>query len=61
MEHKKKLLRNAVIDSAKSLLLDGAEAVRLADSLADSGKRVFKMGPEELLAAAEDIASRLTA
>ena len=61
MEHKKKLLRNAVIDSAKSLLLDGADAVRLADSLADSGKRVFKMGPEELLAAAEDIASRLTA
>jgi hypothetical protein len=56
MEHKKKLVRNAVIDSSKELSLSKEEALRIADSMHDSNARVFKMRPEELLAASTELA-----
>ena len=56
MEHKKKLVRNAVIDSSKELYLSKEEAARIAGMMRSSDARVFKMGPEELLAAATELA-----
>ncbi|MCL5099768.1 MAG: 16S rRNA (adenine(1518)-N(6)/adenine(1519)-N(6))-dimethyltransferase RsmA [Candidatus Marsarchaeota archaeon] len=56
MEHKKKLVRNAVIDSSKELYLSKEEAARIAGMMRSSNARVFKMGPEELLAAATELA-----
>ncbi len=58
MEHKRKELRNAVIDSRKQLAISKEEAAKLAGGLEDRYERVFKMGPERLLAAAREIGKR---
>lgn len=61
MEHKKKLLRNAIADSAKGLSMSKEHASTLAAAVSGPERRVFKMKPEELLAAAEEISGMLTA
>jgi len=55
MQHKKKELKNAIVDSAKQLALSKEEAAKLASMLANKEKRVFKMSPDELLSTANEI------
>jgi len=55
MQHKKKELKNAIVDSAKQLGLSKEEAAKLASMLANKEKRVFKMSPDELLSTANEI------
>jgi len=43
MQHKKKVLKNAIVDSAKQLGLSKEEAAKLARMLANKERRVFKM------------------
>jgi 16S rRNA (adenine1518-N6/adenine1519-N6)-dimethyltransferase len=52
MMHKKKKLRNAIIDSAGALSMDKSEAAGIADGMKGSDTRVFKMDPESILDAA---------
>jgi 16S rRNA (adenine1518-N6/adenine1519-N6)-dimethyltransferase len=59
MQHKKKVLRNAIIDSAKQLKLEKDEAVSLAEKIERGQERVFKMSPEELLKVANEVLSLL--
>ena len=49
MQHKKKTLRNAVIDSRKFLGLGKEDASELAESLDNKKERVFSMSPTEIL------------
>jgi 16S rRNA (adenine1518-N6/adenine1519-N6)-dimethyltransferase len=55
MQHKKKELKNAIVDSAKQLGLSKEEAAKLSSMLANKEKRVFKMSPDELLSTANEI------
>lgn len=55
MEHKKKLLRNALIDSSASLSLSDSKARALAESLSLKEKRVFTLTPNELADSASEI------
>jgi len=55
MQHKKKELKNAIVDSAKQLGLSKEEVAKLASMLANKEKRVFKMSPDELLSTASEI------
>jgi len=59
MIHKRKLLRNAVIDSCKSLQLSKDEARNIAESLHESNKRVFKLEPSKLVETAKSIENML--
>ena len=49
MNHKKKRLRNAIMDSCKSLRLDRRAARKLSEEVGESTVRPFQMGPSELL------------
>ncbi len=55
MQHKKKTLRNALLDSRAYFGAgkDGMSA--LADKIGDQGRRVFTLAPEELLRISEEI------
>jgi 16S rRNA (adenine1518-N6/adenine1519-N6)-dimethyltransferase len=59
MNHKKKRVRNAVIDSSDALLLKKEEARELADNIRDSDERPFKISPEGILAIAQEIKSKI--
>jgi 16S rRNA (adenine1518-N6/adenine1519-N6)-dimethyltransferase len=49
MEHKKKTLRNAIIDSSKNLSIDKNVAKEIAEKLDNKYVRVFNITPDELL------------
>ncbi len=55
MQHKKKTLRNAVIDSRKALGLEKEAASSLAESMDKNKERIFSMRPAEILNAAGEI------
>jgi len=55
MNHKKKKLRNAIIDSRSALGITEEEASSIADSVAHSSERVFKISPEKLEEIADEI------
>ena len=49
MEHKKKRLRNAIIDSSKNLNMSKEQIREIAEKIELKGRRVFDMTPDELL------------
>jgi len=55
MQHKKKELRNALVDSCESLGISKEKARNIANSIEKQNKRVYKMDPEEILQAAAEI------
>ncbi len=55
MMHKKKKLRNAVIDSARALGLDKGRASEIAEAMENSAMRPFQMEPEMILSAARQL------
>jgi 16S rRNA (adenine1518-N6/adenine1519-N6)-dimethyltransferase len=55
MQHKKKTVRNAVIDSEKNLQVRKKELTDIADGLKEKKRRVFQMDPEELLSLAKEL------
>jgi 16S rRNA (adenine1518-N6/adenine1519-N6)-dimethyltransferase len=59
MEHKKKSLRNAFIDSRAALGITQARAVEIASLLECSDSRVFKLAPEKILECCTAAASML--
>lgn len=59
MNHKKKRLRNAVMDSAAGLGITKAHAKQLAGSLELAGERPFQLEPEMILKIAEQIGREL--
>lgn len=48
MNHKKKKLRNAILDSVSGLGVSKEQASRIADSMEHKEKRVFKLSPEDI-------------
>jgi 16S rRNA (adenine1518-N6/adenine1519-N6)-dimethyltransferase len=59
MVHKKKLLRNAIVDSCKSLQISRSEAREIAESISESNKRVFQLEPSKLVEIAKEIEDML--
>ncbi len=59
MMHKKKTLRNAVIDSRHAFGITDSAARKLADALPEAEERVFKLPPDALKAVAAKISSML--
>ena len=55
MMHKKKKLRNAVIDSARALGLEKSRASEIADGMESKDKRPFQMEPESILDSARQL------
>jgi len=56
MQHKKKTLRNAIVDSHQYFGKKGKELELLAESVDEREERVFKLNPERLLAIARKLA-----
>jgi 16S rRNA (adenine1518-N6/adenine1519-N6)-dimethyltransferase len=61
MNHKKKRLANAVIDSASALGIQKAEARTISAEIAHRDSRTFKLPPEQILAAARQLNSLVDA
>ncbi len=59
MEHKKKLVRNAVVDSSAALGIDKDSARRISDSLDLEGDRLFRLAPSKIYQISEEIAAAL--
>jgi 16S rRNA (adenine1518-N6/adenine1519-N6)-dimethyltransferase len=59
MQHKKKTVRNALLDSLRHLDGGREAAGALAKDLAERNERVFKLSPEELLSLAKRIGPSL--
>ncbi len=57
MNHKKKRLRNAIMDSSRSLRLDRRDARKLSEEVGEGGLRPFQMDPSALL----DVSRRINA
>jgi len=49
MNHKKKRLRNAIVDSSKELGLTKSEARKISEGLKDADSRPFQLEPEQIL------------
>lgn len=60
MQHKKKTLRNAFIDSRHSMHITKDEAVKISERLSNNGSRIFTMSPEEILSYAKEILHMLS-
>ena len=59
MQHKKKTVRNAIIDSKSSLGMDKDQVSAIANKVSKRDQRVFKLSPEEILATADELAKLL--
>lgn len=59
MMHKKKKLRNALIDSAKVIGLDKDEAMAISEQLPSKDKRGFQATPEEILETAKQVKKKI--
>ena len=59
MQHKKKTVRNAIIDSKSSLGMDKTQMAEIADKISKKDQRVFKLSPQEILDTAEELARLL--
>ena len=55
MNHKKKRLKNAIIDSAKGLEISKERARKISEEFPDADLRPFQMEPEKILMIAEKI------
>jgi 16S rRNA A1518/A1519 N6-dimethyltransferase RsmA/KsgA/DIM1 with predicted DNA glycosylase/AP lyase activity len=55
MMHKKKKVRNAIVDSAKTLNKEKHQLATAVDSVKNSNKRPFQLKPEELLEIATEL------
>lgn len=56
MQHKKKTVRNAIIDSKSALDMDKNQIGEIADRISKKDHRVFKLSPEEILDTARELA-----
>ncbi|MCL4365389.1 MAG: 16S rRNA (adenine(1518)-N(6)/adenine(1519)-N(6))-dimethyltransferase RsmA [Candidatus Marsarchaeota archaeon] len=59
MQHKKKTVRNAIIDSRSYLKIGRDRATRIADAVSNSGQRVFKLNPSQILEIAKELEAGL--
>ncbi|MHB1829826.1 MAG: 16S rRNA (adenine(1518)-N(6)/adenine(1519)-N(6))-dimethyltransferase RsmA [Candidatus Micrarchaeaceae archaeon] len=59
MQHKKKTVRNAILDSHAYLGMEKGELSGIAEKVQQSGRRVFKLPPGEILRIAKDLESML--
>lgn len=59
MNHKKKKVRNAFVDSSASLNIGKGEALKIVERLSGSDQRAFKMEPDEILAVARILSKEL--
>jgi 16S rRNA (adenine1518-N6/adenine1519-N6)-dimethyltransferase len=59
MNHKKKRMRNALVDSAKGLGITKEKARELSNTLDDPTSRPFQLEPEKILEIADRIAASL--
>lgn len=57
MQHKKKTIRSALIDSRSHFGATKAEMSAIASALGGSDRRVFMLSPEELLSVADSVSS----
>ncbi len=57
MEHKKKSIKNAVMDSQKQLGITKEEAAAIASDLGLSSDKVFKLTPEQIAETAKELSS----
>ncbi len=55
MQHKKKTVRNAIIDSRSHLGIDKARLAGIAGHVSNSDQRVFKMSPAQILEIAKEL------
>lgn len=55
MQHKKKTVRNAIIDSKSSLGMEKDQIVGIANRVTRQDRRVFKLSPEEILDTAKEL------
>ncbi len=60
MQHKKKTVRNAIIDSASALGTDNVRARKIADGLQDGESRLFKLDPERIAAIAKQVSTGMS-
>lgn len=58
MQHKKKRLKNAIIDSRRHFSIPESELATVADSMPEKESRVFKLAPEEILRIARTLSVR---
>ncbi len=61
MEHKKKTLRNALIDSSSYLNIGKQQLAGMAEKLPEKEERVFKLPPEKIVEIAREIEKLLSA
>ncbi len=59
MQHKKKTVRNAIIDSRSYLGIGKEKAAEISGFLSQNGQRAFKLSPAEILNAAIELEKRL--
>lgn len=59
MQHKKKTIRVAILDSRKALGIDQAKLIALADKVKENQRRLFKISPKEILLLAREIETLL--
>ncbi len=59
MQHKKKTVRNAILDSHAYLGMEKGALTRIAGKVQHGGSRVFKLSPEEILRIAKELESVL--
>jgi len=59
MQHKKKTVRNAILDSRSKLGIDRNELAGIAERVSHSGQRVFKLAPAEIFGVAKELESLL--
>ncbi len=58
MQHKKKRLKNAIIDSRRHFAITEKELGAIADSMPEKDERVFKLPPEKILEIARALSTR---
>ena len=59
MQHKKKTVRNAIMDSHSHFGMKKGDMTEIAAGVSHSGSRVFKLRPEEILGIARELESAL--
>ncbi len=60
MQHKKKTVRNAMMDSEEAFGKTKREMSRIMEKVSQSGRRAFKMNPQELLVLAKELSVSLS-
>lgn len=60
MQHKKRTVRNALVDSCSYLGIANRQMRQIAGSVAERESRVFKLSPERVLAVARSVSTRMS-